>query len=82
MDNTSNTVGPVNLGNPSEFTIDQLANLVISLTESQSKIVYEDLPSDDPTRRQPDITKAKELLQWYPSTSLEYGLTKTIEYLS
>jgi len=72
--------GPVNLGNPGEFTILQLAEKVIALTHSKSKIVYQPLPQDDPTQRKPDITKAKELLNWEPKIQLEEGLKKTIAY--
>ena len=76
----SNIVGPINLGNPNEFTMLQLAEKVIELTESKSKIVFWELPVDDPKQRQPDITKAKELLNWEPKVQLQDGLTKTIEY--
>jgi UDP-glucuronate decarboxylase len=72
--------GPINLGNPHEFTIKQLAELVIELTGSSSKIIYEPLPSDDPTQRQPIIDKAKEFLNWEPTVQLREGLVKTIEY--
>jgi len=73
-------IGPVNLGNPSEFTIMELADLVIDLTGSKSKIVYKPLPSDDPMQRQPDITLAKSQLDWEPKIKLEEGLKKTITY--
>ena len=72
--------GPINLGNPHEFTIKQLAELVIELTGAKSKIIYEPLPSDDPTQRQPVIDKAKEILHWEPTVELREGLVKTIEY--
>ena len=72
--------GPINLGNPHEFTIKQLAELVIELTGSKSQIIYEPLPSDDPTQRQPIIDKAKEILGWEPTVQLREGLVKTIEY--
>jgi len=72
--------GPVNLGNPNEFTIRELAEKVIALTGSRSKIVKQPLPSDDPTQRQPDITLARERLGWAPRIELEEGLRKTIEY--
>ncbi len=72
--------GPVNLGNPHEFTVKQLAELVLELTGSKSQIVYEDLPQDDPTRRQPDITLARQQLGWEPKISLREGLMKTIEW--
>ncbi len=72
--------GPVNLGNPHEFTIKELAELVLELTGSKSKIVYEELPQDDPTRRRPDITLAKRKLGWEPKVPLREGLIKTIEW--
>jgi len=78
--NADDTVGPVNIGNPGEFTIKQLAEEVISLTGSKSKIVYQPLPSDDPKQRQPDIALAKEKLGWEPKVGLKDGLVKTIEY--
>ncbi len=72
--------GPINIGNPGEFTMLQLAEQVIRLTGSKSKIRHESLPADDPMQRQPDISKAKEILQWEPKVNLEEGLIKTIEY--
>lgn len=72
--------GPVNIGNPNEFTINELAARVIRLTGSRSKIVRMPLPPDDPLQRQPDITFAKKVLNWEPKTGLEEGLTKTIDY--
>jgi len=72
--------GPVNLGNPTEFTILELAHKVIELTKSKSKIVFNDLPHDDPTQRQPDIVFAKKTLKWKPKVNLEDGLKETIEY--
>lgn len=72
--------GPINLGNPHEFTIRQLAELVIELTGTKSKLVYAPLPSDDPTQRQPVIDKAKEVLHWQPTIELREGLMKTIGY--
>lgn len=80
MMNTENFTGPVNIGNPGEFTILELAEKIIKLTGSKSKIVYEPLPSDDPTQRQPIIDLAKEKLNWSPKISLEEGLKKTIDY--
>ncbi len=74
--------GPVNLGNPEEFTILELAEKVIELTGSKSGLAFKELPSDDPVRRKPDITKAKENLGWEPSIKLEQGLVKTIDYFS
>ena len=76
----SDLFGPVNIGNPFEKTILELAKLIIKLTDSKSKISYKKLPSDDPTRRQPDITLAKKELGWSPKINLEKGLLKTIEY--
>lgn len=73
-------IGPVNLGNPSERTILDFANLIIELTETKSKIIYKDLPSDDPMQRQPDLTVAKRELNWQPTTDIKDGLAKTIEY--
>jgi UDP-glucuronate decarboxylase len=72
--------GPINLGNPGEFTIRELAELVIELTGSESKITYEPLPTDDPTRRRPDITLAQETLGWTPTIQLREGLVQTIEH--
>ena len=76
----SDVTGPINIGNPGEFTILQLAEMVIELTGSKSKIVKRPLPADDPRQRKPDISKAKALLGWEPSTPLRDGLTKTIAY--
>lgn len=80
MDSDDNFTGPVNLGNPGEFTILELANKIIELTGSKSKIIYEKLPHDDPKQRQPDISLAKEKLDWVPTIHLEEGLAKTIKY--
>ncbi|NGX49737.1 MAG: hypothetical protein K940chlam5_01341, partial [Candidatus Anoxychlamydiales bacterium] len=80
MDSADSIIGPINLGNPTEFTILDLAKLVIKYTNSNSKIVFKDLPSDDPKQRKPDISKAKKLLNWEPKIDLETGLLKTIEY--
>jgi UDP-glucuronate decarboxylase len=77
---TESDPGPVNIGNPSERTIKDLAELTIRLTDSKSELRYEPLPIDDPTRRCPDISKAKQLLHWEPKVSIEEGLTKTIAY--
>jgi UDP-glucuronate decarboxylase len=73
-------IGPCNLGNPTEFTVQQLAELVIELTGSKSKIVHEPLPADDPIRRQPDISLARQHLGWQPATPLREGLKKTIDW--
>jgi UDP-glucuronate decarboxylase len=72
--------GPINLGNPNEFTIKQLAENVIDLTGAKSKLIYKPLPSDDPKQRQPDITKVKEVLGWQPKIALRDGLARTIAY--
>ncbi len=72
--------GPINIGNPSEITIQELAEKVIELTNSNSTVDYQPLPEDDPKQRCPDISKAKEVLNWEPRIPLEQGLTKTIEY--
>ncbi|MBN2211957.1 MAG: SDR family oxidoreductase [Sedimentisphaerales bacterium] len=74
------TIGPMNLGNPDERSIKDIAELVIKLTDSSSKIVYKPLPKDDPTRRRPDISQARDVLNWQPAISLEEGLPQTIEY--
>ena len=80
MDSGLEVTGPINLGNPSEFTIGELANIVIGKTNSSSKIVYLPLPVDDPIRRQPDITRAKEALGWQPTIALSEGLDTTIAH--
>ena len=74
------TTGPINIGNPNEFTVRELAEKVIALIGSSSQIVQEPLPQDDPKQRQPDITKAREVLGWQPSIELEQGLVKTVDY--
>jgi UDP-glucuronate decarboxylase len=74
------TVGPVNIGNPGEFTMLELAELVLKKVGGKSKIVYKALPADDPRQRQPDITLAKKYLKWEPKVPLEQGIEKTIEY--
>jgi UDP-glucuronate decarboxylase len=73
--------GPVNLGNPMEITVRELARNILRLTGSRSSLVYNPLPSDDPRRRQPDISLARDVLNWQPVAVLEEGLLKTIEYL-
>ena len=80
MENEQNFSGPVNLGNPQEFTILELAQKVIQYTDSKSKIIYKELPKDDPMQRKPDITLAKKELSWEPKVNLEEGLKKTISY--
>jgi UDP-glucuronate decarboxylase len=73
-------VGPVNLGNPDEFTVRELAELVLELTNAGSKLIKAPLPEDDPKRRQPDITLARQRLDWRPAVPLREGLQKTIEW--
>jgi UDP-glucuronate decarboxylase len=80
MNSDENFIGPVNLGNPSEFTMLELAQKVIDITRSKSNIVFCTLPSDDPKQRKPDISLAKEKLGWMPKTHLDDGLIKTIYY--
>jgi UDP-glucuronate decarboxylase len=80
MMNNPDFIGPVNLGNPREFTMLELAELVLKLTNSSSKLVYKPLPHDDPRQRQPDISLAREKLNWEPKVQLEEGLQKTIAY--
>ena len=80
MNTPDNFTGPINIGNPKEFTIMQLAEQVIAMTASKSKIVFNPLPSDDPKQRQPNIALAKDILNWTPSIELDEGLEKTINY--
>ena len=80
MDTPKEVYGPINIGNPHEFTILQLAELIIELTNSNSKIIREPLPADDPKQRKPDISKAKKYLDWEPVVPLREGLEKTIAY--
>ena len=80
MNTNKGFTGPVNLGNPNEFSIHMLAEMIVELTNSKSKIVFKKLPEDDPHQRQPNISIAKEKLNWEPKTELKEGLTKTIEY--
>ena len=80
MNSDDSITGPINIGNPVEFTIKELAEAVLEQVDSESKLVFEPLPSDDPTRRKPDITKAKEILKWEPKIKLEEGLKPTIAY--
>lgn len=80
MDSPDQFTGPVNLGNPNEFTIHQLAEKVIAMTGSKSRIIFKPLPSDDPTQRQPDISLAQATLGWNPGVQLEEGLNNTIDY--
>ena len=82
MDTEKGFTGPVNLGNPVEFTILELAEMIIRLVNSDSKIIFRELPEDDPLQRKPDISIAREKLNWNPLISLEDGLKKTIKYFS
>lgn len=82
MNSKSGFTGPVNIGNPGEFTMVELAGLIINLTGSKSRIVYKPLPQDDPMQRKPDIELAKQNLGWEPTVSLEEGLKKTIKYFA
>ncbi len=78
----SDHVGPVNIGNPNEFTVRELADLVLEITGSSSELVFEPLPTDDPTRRQPDITLARSVLGWEPKVQLREGLARTAEHFA
>ena len=78
--NQENETGPINIGNPNEISMNKLASIIINLTNSSSTITNLELPADDPKQRQPNITKAKEVLNWQPTTKLEKGLKKTIDY--
>jgi UDP-glucuronate decarboxylase len=80
MGTSDEVTGPVNLGNPAEFTIRELAELVIELTGSSSKMIFRPLPQDDPRQRCPDISRARELLGWKPTVALRDGLVETISY--
>ena len=80
MNSREGFTGPVNMGNPDEFTILELANKVIDIIGSRSKIIHKPLPTDDPRQRKPDITLAKQELDWAPKIKLEDGLVKTIGY--
>lgn len=78
--NTENFTGPVNIGNPIELEVKELAKKIIKLTKSKSKIIYKELPQDDPLKRRPDITLAKKMLKWEPKVPIDEGLTNTIEF--
>jgi UDP-glucuronate decarboxylase len=80
METDNEVTGPMNLGNTCEFTMCQLADMVIKITGSRSKLVFDPLPVDDPRQRQPDITMARRIIEWEPATSLEEGLKTTIRY--
>jgi UDP-glucuronate decarboxylase len=80
IDTSDDITGPINLGNPHEFTILELAEKVIELINSKSEIIFQQLPADDPKQRKPDITVAREVLGWEPKVPLEEGLKRTISY--
>lgn len=80
MDSPAEITGPINLGNPHEMTVKQLAEAVVKMTGSKSEIIYKPLPADDPLQRQPNISKARALLDWEPKVKLEDGIGRTIEY--
>jgi len=80
MMNTNDITGPINIGNPIEIDIKTLAQVIIKLTKSKSEIIYKPLPGDDPIRRRPDITLAKDKLKWEPKVTLSDGLEQTIKY--
>ena len=82
MESDKAITGPMNIGNPYEFAILELAELVLKLTSSQSKITFKPLPEDDPKQRQPDISLAKAKLDWEPKVNLEDGLKETIQYFN
>jgi UDP-glucuronate decarboxylase len=80
MNTSDDVTGPINIGNPKEFTILELASMVIELTGPRSRIMHRSRPQDDPRQRRPDISKANDVLGWAPQTALQDGLIKTIEY--
>ncbi len=80
MNTPDEVTGPINLGNPGEFTMLELANLILELTGSKSKLVFKELPADDPVKRRPDITRARQTLDWEPTIKLRDGLERTIRY--
>jgi len=80
MDTPAGVTGPINIGNPSEFTMIELAETILSLTASTSRLIFQELPSDDPKQRQPDIALARKELDWKPEVSMEDGLNETIDY--
>jgi UDP-glucuronate decarboxylase len=80
MESGPEVTGPINIGNPNEFTILELAEKVIAMTGSRSELVQHPLPTDDPRQRQPDISRAKEVLGWEPKVPLDEGLARTVEY--
>jgi UDP-glucuronate decarboxylase len=80
MQTEKGVTGPINLGNPEEYKVMELAEKIIKLSGSKSKLVFKPLPQDDPHRRKPDISKAEKILKWHPKVHLDDGLTRTIEY--
>ena len=80
MDSSKENIGPINLGNPTELKIIDLAKKIIKLTNSKSKIINKELPMDDPIRRKPDISEAKKILDWHPKIDIDDGLKETIQY--
>jgi len=80
MESDDSVTGPINLGNPVEQTIKQLSSQIVAMIGSKSKIIFKDMPQDDPKRRKPDISQAKNLLNWSPACELEVGLNETINY--
>jgi UDP-glucuronate decarboxylase len=80
MSSGDNFTGPINIGNPEEFAIIDLAQIILEMTKSQSKIVYKPMPSDDPMQRKPNIDLASNKFNWYPKVNIEKGLEKTIKY--
>ncbi len=80
MNSDDDIIGPLNIGNPQEISIKKLAFSIINMTKSSSKIVYSELPQDDPVRRRPDISLAMDILKWHPNFNLSIGLKNTIKY--
>src|SRR3982751_1874669 len=80
MESAPEVTGPINLGNPHELSIAEIAETIVRLTGSKSKLVFEPLPEDDPRQRRPDITQARTVLGWEPKTDVEEGLRRTIDY--
>jgi UDP-glucuronate decarboxylase len=80
MKTANDVTGPINLGNPDEYSILELAQRILEITGSKSKLVFSPLPQDDPQRRRPDITLARDILKWNPKVSLEVGLPKVVDY--
>ena len=80
MNTKSELTGPINLGNPSEYSILEVAELIIKITNSKSSIIFKKLPQDDPRKRKPDISLAKKNLDWIPKITLEEGLNRTVHY--